>query len=94
MLAAIIERGMIRTGRLTRLIVEMRDLPSALATVTGCLAESNANIENISHERAFTSLPVQTVEVEFVVQTRSHDHVREVIDALARNGFRARLALQ
>jgi threonine dehydratase len=93
MLSAIIERGLIRTGRLTRLIVEMRDLSSALAEVTGCLAELNANIETIFHERAFTRLPVQTVEVEFVVQTRSHDHVREVIDALARKGFGAKLVL-
>jgi threonine dehydratase len=93
MLAAIIERGMIRTGRLTRFIAEMRDLPSALAEVTDCLAELNANIERISHQRAFTNLPVQTVEVEFVVQTRSHDHVRDVIDALARRGFAAKLEL-
>lgn len=93
MLSAIIERGMIRTGRLTRLIVEMRDPPSALAELTGCLAELNANIEKISHQRAFTNLPVQTVEVELVVQTRSHDHVREVMDALARKGFGAKLEL-
>lgn len=93
MLSAIIERGMIRTGRLTWLIVEMRDLPSALAELTGCLAELNANIEKISHQRAFTNLPVQTVEVELVVQTRSHDHVREVMDALAQKGFGAKLEL-
>jgi threonine dehydratase len=53
----------------------------------------NANIEKISHQRAFTNLPVQPVEVEFVVQTRSHDHAREVIDALARKGFGAKLEL-
>jgi threonine dehydratase len=93
MLAGIVERGLVRTGRLTRLVVEMRDLPSALAEVTGCLAELNANIEEISHQRAFTSLPVQTVEVEFVLQTRSHDHVRQVIDGLARKGFQATLHL-
>ena len=93
-LAGIIERGMVRTGRLTRLIVEIRDLPSALAEVTGCLAELNANIEEISHQRAFTNLPVQTVEVEFVLQTRSHDHVRQVIEALARKGFDATLHLE
>jgi threonine dehydratase len=93
LLAGIIERGLVRTGRLTRLVVEMRDLPSALAEVTGCLAELNANIEEISHQRAFTGLPVQTVHVEFVVQTRSHDHVREVIEALARKGFEATLHL-
>jgi threonine dehydratase len=91
LLAAIIERGMVRSGRLTRLVVEMRDLPTTLAEVTGCLAELNANVEKISHQRAFTNLPVETVEVEFVVQTRSHDHVRQVIDALARKGFRSKL---
>jgi threonine dehydratase len=89
LLAGIIQRGMVRTGRLTRLTVEMRDLPGALADVTTCLAELNANIEAIAHQRAFTSLPVQTVEVEFVLQTRSHDHVRQVIEALAQKGYKA-----
>ena len=90
-LADIIERGMVRTGRLTRLRVELRDLPGALAKVTACLAEANANIEEISHQRAFTNLPVQTAEVDFVLETRGHEHVRQVIEALAGAGFKARL---
>jgi hypothetical protein len=36
---------------------------------------------------------VQTVEAEFVLQTRSHDHVRQVIEALAQKGFQATLHL-
>jgi threonine dehydratase len=91
MLADIIERGMVRTGRLTRLTVELRDLPGALAKVTACLAEQNANIEEIFHQRAFTNLPVQTVEVDFVLETRDHGHVQQVIGALAGAGFSARL---
>jgi threonine dehydratase len=91
MLADLIERGMVRTGRLTRLTVELRDLPGALAQVTACLAEQNANIEEIFHQRAFTSLPVQTVEVDFVLETRDREHVQQVIDALAAAGFSARL---
>ena len=91
MLADIIERGMVRTGRLTRLTVELRDLPGALARVTAILAEQNANIEEIFHQRAFTNLPVQTVEVDFVLETRDHEHVHQVIDALAAGGFPARL---
>lgn len=90
MLAGIIERAMVRSGRLTRLIVEIRDLPGALAEVTACLGEMNANIKEISHQRAFTNLPVQAVEVEFVLETRGHAHVREIIEALARVGFLAR----
>jgi threonine dehydratase len=91
MLADIIERGMVRTGRLTRLTVELRDLPGALARVTAILAEQNANIEEIFHQRAFTNLPVQTVEVDFVLETRDQEHVQQVIRALAGAGFPARL---
>jgi threonine dehydratase len=91
MLGDIIERGMVRTGRLTRLTVELRDLPGALAKVTACLAEQNANIEEIAHQRAFTSLPVQSVEVDFVLETRDHEHVQQVLAALAAIGVAARL---
>ena len=91
MLASIIERGMVRSGRLTRLAVELRDLPGALAQVTAQLAKLNANIEEVHHQRAFTHLPLQTAEVEFVLQTRSHEHVAEILDALKAAGFAARL---
>ncbi len=90
-LSVIIERGMVRAGRLTRLTVELRDLPGALATVTACLAEANANIEEVHHQRAFTNLPLQTAEVEFVLQTRGREHVEEIIRALRTAGFAARI---
>jgi len=91
MLADIIERGMVRTGRLARLQVELRDLPGALAKVTAALAQANANIEEVHHERAFTHLPVQSAVVDFVLQTRGHDHVQQIIAALDTAGFKARL---
>ena len=91
MLSVIIERGMVRAGRLTRLTVELRDLPGALATVTACLAEANANIEEVHHQRAFTNLPLQTAAVDFVLQTRGREHVEEIIGALRAAGFAARI---
>ncbi len=91
MLADIIERGMVRSGRLTRLQVQLRDLPGSLAKVTAALAEANANIEEVHHERAFTHLPVQSAEVDFVLQTRGHEHVRQIVAALESAGFKARL---
>jgi threonine dehydratase len=88
-LSDIIERGLVRSGRLARLRVEMRDLPGALAKVTACLAEANANIEEVHHQRAFTDLPVLSAEVEFVLQTRGPEHVQEILAALAGAGFKA-----
>jgi len=88
-LSDIIERGLVRSGRLVRLRVEMRDLPGALAKVTACLAEANANIEEVHHQRAFTNLPVLSAEVEFVLQTRGPEHVQEIVAALGGAGFKA-----
>jgi threonine dehydratase len=91
MLSDIIERGMVRSGRLTRLQVVLRDLPGSLAQVTACLAQANANIEEVHHQRAFTHQPVRSAEVDFVLETRGHEHVAQIIAALAEAGFEARL---
>ncbi len=90
-LAEIIERGMVRAGRLARVRVEVRDLPGSLARVTACLAEQNANIEEVHHQRAFTQLAVQHAEVDLVLKTRRHENVREIGAALAAAGFAARV---
>jgi threonine dehydratase len=90
MLAEIIQRGMVRSGRLARIKVELRDLPGALAKITSVIAESNANIEEVHHQRAFTNLPVQSAEVEFVLKTRNASHIDEIVGRLAAIGFRAR----
>ncbi|HEV7800335.1 MAG TPA: threonine ammonia-lyase [Burkholderiales bacterium] len=86
-LAFIMERGLARSGRLARLTVELRDLPGSLAQVTSRLAELGANIEEVHHQRTFTQLPLQTAEVQFVVQTRNHEHVREIVAALHTAGY-------
>lgn len=90
LLASIIERGMVRSGRLARLFVDLRDAPGALAQVTALLADEHANIEQIRHERAFGSIGAQRVEVEIVVQTRGAGHVAALLARLADAGFAAR----
>ena len=89
LLAEIIQRGMVRAGRLARLTVALRDLPGALAQVTAMIAECNANIEEVHHQRAFTTLPAQAAEVEFVVQTRNHAHAALLVEKLRAAGYNA-----
>ena len=89
LLAAIIERGMVRAGRLARIRVGARDAPGVLARITAIVAEAGANIDEVHHQRAFSSLSVQSVEVELVLQTRNPAHVREVVAALVAAGFEA-----
>jgi threonine dehydratase len=89
LLAAIIERGMVRAGRLARIRVAARDTPGVLARITALVAEAGANIDEVHHQRAFSTLSAQSVDVELVVQTRNPAHVREVVARLLAAGFDA-----
>lgn len=89
LLAAIIERGMVRSGRLARIRVSARDVPGMLARITSIVAELGANIEEVHHQRAFTSLAAQNVEIELVVQTRGPDHIDALLDHLHEAGLEA-----
>jgi len=91
LLAAIIERGMVRSGRLARIKVSARDVPGVLARITATVADAGANIEEVHHQRAFTMLAAQNVEIELVLQTRGKAHVQEVLAQLRSAGLQADL---
>ncbi len=91
-LSTIIQRGLVHTGRLVRIQVDMRDIPGMLAEVSACIGNTGANIVQVSHQRTFTTLPVQLVMVEFMLQTRGSEHVSEIMDALKDDGYKAQLA--
>ena len=88
-LAEIIERGMVRSGRLARLRLDVRDVPGALADVATLLGRLGANIEEVQHQRAFTTLSVERAQIEVVVHTRGVAHIDEVLAAMRAAGYRA-----
>jgi threonine dehydratase len=88
-LAEIIERGMVKSGRLARLRVDVRDVPGALADVAALLARLGANIDEVQHQRAFTSLSVERVQIEVVVQTRGAAHIEKILLAMREQGYDA-----
>jgi threonine dehydratase len=89
LLAAIIERGMVRAGRLARIRVSARDVPGTLAKITATVAQAGANIDEVHHQRAFTTLAAQNVEVELVIQTRGPQHIADVMAELSGAGLQA-----
>jgi threonine dehydratase len=78
MLARIIERGLVKDGRMVRLGVILRDQPGALARLTALIAEERVNILQIEHDRAFSRQAIGATEVELTLETSG----RKQIDAL------------
>ena len=91
LLATIIDRGMVQSGRLVRMVVGTRDVPGSLAAITQAVAEAGANVQEVHHQRAFTLLAAQHVEIELVLQTRGPKHVQEVVALLQSRGLQVRV---
>jgi len=77
----------VRSGRLGRLRVSAADHPGSLARIATVVADSGANIDQVEHQRAFTALSAQNVDIEIVVQTRGRSHLDELVQALGQAGF-------
>lgn len=88
-LSRIIERGLVESGRLGRLEVTIPDRPGGLAEMLGEVARQRGNIVEVQHERAFARGSFGTVMVQMVVETRGHDHVQAIVEALAKKGYGA-----
>src|SRR5882724_5373481 len=88
MLARIIERGLVKDGRLVRLGVLLRDIPGALARLTAVIAEERANILQILHDRAFSPhAAIGQTEVELTLETSGPEQIAAVKRRLEASGY-------
>lgn len=90
LLASILMRSLVRTGRITRLRISMSDNPGALASVAHHIGDTGGNIVEIVHQRLFYDVPVKSTQADIVVETRDQSHVREIVTRLTAAGFPCR----
>lgn len=87
LLARIIERGLVKDGRLVRLRVHLPDYPGALHRLTGILADHRANIVETSYDRAYHGVTLGDTAIDITMETRGPEHIAELISALAGAGY-------
>jgi threonine dehydratase len=88
-LSRIIERGLVKDGRLSRFRVRVPDHAGALARLTGVIAGQLANILEITHDRAYYGVNLGDSLVEVTLETRGSEHITELVAALEKAGYRA-----
>ncbi|MFN7133086.1 MAG: pyridoxal-phosphate dependent enzyme, partial [Myxococcales bacterium] len=89
-LSRIIERGLVKDGRLVRLHVKLPDRPGALARFTSAVAEQRANVLEIYHNRAFSRSALGETEVELTLETRGPEHIQGLKKFLESRGYSVR----
>lgn len=86
-LGRIIEHGLVADGRLCRFSAVISDRPGGLAQFSAVVAEEEASIQDIAHDRAFASEDLATVAVHCIVETRDVPHIRRLRERLRSEGF-------
>src|SRR6267154_4721684 len=87
LLARIIERGLVKDGRLVRLRVHLPDYPGALHRLTGILAEHRANLVETSYDRAYHGVNLGDTAIDITMEKRGPEHIAELIAALGAAGY-------
>ncbi|SPF43861.1 L-threonine dehydratase catabolic TdcB [Candidatus Sulfotelmatobacter kueseliae] len=87
LLARIIERGLVKDGRLVRLRVHLPDYPGALHRLTGILADHRANIVETAYDRAYHGVNLGDTAIDITMETRGPDHIAELLAALETAGY-------
>jgi threonine dehydratase len=87
LLSRIIERGLVKDGRLVRLRVHLPDYPGALHRLTGILADHRANIVETAYDRAYHGVNLGDTAIDITMETRGPDHIAELLAALESAGY-------
>ncbi len=88
LMSRVIERGLVKTGRLARLSLVLPDVTGELARLTELVASVRANIMAINHDRTFAGVELGQTLVELVLETRGPEHLSEVLTRLDEEGYR------
>jgi threonine dehydratase len=87
LLSRIIERGLVKDGRLLRLRVHLADYPGALHGLTRVLTELRTNIVATTYDRAYFGVNFGDTAIDLTMETRGREHVEELSAALEDAGY-------
>ena len=87
LLSRIIERGLVKDGRLWRIRIHLPDHPGALQRLAGVIAEQKANIIETRHDRAYYGVVLGDTVIDVTMETRGPAHIAEIKAALDAAGY-------
>lgn len=92
LVSRVIQRGLVKSGRLCRLWITAPDVAGMLHGITGAVARARANIVSIEHDPAFSGVELGQTRVELVIETNGPEHILSVEAELTQAGFEYRRA--
>src|SRR5260370_1600396 len=87
LLSRIIERGLVKDGRLLRIRIHLPDHPGALQRLSAVIADHKANIIETSFNRAYYGVHLGDTAIDITMETRGPEHIADLKAALDSAGY-------
>ena len=80
LLGQVVAKGLMQTGRLLKIFVELPDKPGALKKVVDEITKAHVNIVEVVHDRLSSNIPAGTAGVYLSLELENKDHSNLLID--------------
>lgn len=87
-LSRVINRGLLTSGRLTNLTIELVDKPGQLKLVSAIIADMGANVISVQYTQGGENTDINGCFLNISMETRNHAHLDEIRAALTAKGFK------
>lgn len=86
-LSRVIDRGLMMSGRSTKIKIALSDKPGQLSGVASIIAEMGGNVVLVEYDHADLDLNITDCFLRVSVETRDHEHIESIKAALVKGGF-------
>ncbi|MFF0989106.1 threonine ammonia-lyase [Kocuria nitroreducens] len=83
----VIQRGLSAAGRYMTIKMMLTDRPGELARISQLIAVQDANVTGVDHTRIGGSLSLGDVSITIDMETKGHEHCRQILRALEAEGY-------
>jgi len=87
MLRAVLIHSLTKRRQILRLRVLIDDRPGKMAELSGIIADHDANIQTVRHDRALEELDVGDAYLIFQVETSGAGHAENIVQSIADHGY-------
>ncbi len=86
-LSRVINRGLMKGGRTTEMLIEMPDRPGSLQGLCNVIVRYGANIISVHHERNGESPDVNSCNLRIILETRDAQHIADIHRGIEAAGY-------
>lgn len=87
MLNEVVIHALARRTQILRLRVHINDRPGKLMELSGIIADHDANIQTVRHDRALEDLGVGEAYLTFRLETSGAEHASAIVDSIEAAGY-------